>query len=73
VSASIEAADIAALHQAQASEQNAMRTIDAALASATTRDKITLREAAAWAVDRKTLVGLVRRQSWDRRRALKKS
>jgi Tfp pilus assembly pilus retraction ATPase PilT len=69
VSTRIEAADIAGLHAAQTAREDGMRAIDMALATAVTRRKITLREAAACAVDRKSLITLVRRQAWDIRAA----
>jgi Tfp pilus assembly ATPase PilU len=69
VSALIEAGDITGLHLAQTSRDEGMRGVDAALAAAVARRKITLREAAACAVDRKSLISLVRRQAHDRRAA----
>ena len=69
VSALIEAGDIAGLHRAQANRDEGMRGVDAALAAAVGRRKISLREAAACAVDRKSLISLVRRQAQERRAA----
>ena len=69
VSALIEAGDIAGLHRAQTNRDEGMRGVDAALAAAVARRKITLREAAACAVDRKSLISLVRRQAQERRAA----
>ena len=69
VSALIEAGDIAGLHRAQANRDEGMRAVDAALAAAVGRKKISLREAAACAVDRKSLISLVRRQGQERRAA----
>jgi len=69
VSALIEAADIAGLHAAQTNREDGMRALDMTLAAAVTRRKITLREAAACAVDRKALITLVRRQAWEARAA----
>ena len=69
VSALIEAGDITGLHLAQANRDDGMRGVDAALAAAVARRKITLREAAACAVDRKSLISLVRRQAQERRAA----
>jgi Tfp pilus assembly pilus retraction ATPase PilT len=69
VTAMIEAGDIAALQTAQFNRDNGMRALDPALAAAVTRRKITLREAAACAVDRKVLIGLVRQQAREARAA----
>jgi Tfp pilus assembly ATPase PilU len=69
VRALIEAGDVAGLHLAQTSRQDGLRSVDAALAAAVGRRKITLREAAACAVDRKSLISLVRRQAQQRRAA----
>lgn len=69
VTAMIETGDITALHTAQFNRENGMRALDPALAAAVTRRKITFREAAACAVDRKALIGLVRRQARDARAA----
>jgi Tfp pilus assembly ATPase PilU len=69
VCALIEAADIAGLHSTQNNREDGMRAIDFALATAVNRGKITLREAATCAVDRRILIGLVRRQAWERRAA----
>jgi Tfp pilus assembly ATPase PilU len=69
VSALIEAGDITGLHLAQVNRDEGMRGVDAALAAAVARKKITLREAAARAVDRKSLISLVRRQAHERRAA----
>jgi Tfp pilus assembly pilus retraction ATPase PilT len=65
----IAAGDIAGLHLAQVNGENGMRTVDAALAAAVARGKVTLREAVASAVDRKFLVWLIRRQAHARRAA----
>jgi twitching motility protein PilT len=64
----VEAGDIDGLQQAQHSGADGMRALDAVLAGAVVRRTISLREAAASAVDRKLLVTLVRRQ-YRRRRA----
>jgi len=69
VSTLIDAGDIAGLHLAQINREEGMRAVDAALAAAVARRKITLREAAATAVDRKSLISIVRRQARDRRAA----
>jgi Tfp pilus assembly pilus retraction ATPase PilT len=69
VSAMIEAGDIAGLQAAQFNRDEGMRALDPALAAAVTRRKITLREAAACAVDRKLLIGLVRRRAREARAA----
>jgi Tfp pilus assembly pilus retraction ATPase PilT len=63
VASLIREGDIAGLDRLQRAGEDGMRTVDAALASAVARKKITLREAAASAVDRKALIGLVRRQA----------
>jgi Tfp pilus assembly pilus retraction ATPase PilT len=65
----IEAGDSAGLYLAQVHRHNGMRSVDAALAAAVARRKVTLREAAAAAVDRKALVSLVRAQARERRAA----
>jgi twitching motility protein PilU len=67
VVALIEAGDIAGLHATQKNREDGMRALDSALAAAVTRRKITLREAAACAVDRKVLIALVRRQAREAR------
>ena len=69
VSTLIDAGDIAGLHLAQFNREEGMRAVDAALAAAVARRKITLREAAATAVDRKSLISIVRRQARERRAA----
>lgn len=69
VAALIEEGNIAGLQQAQRNHEGGMRTLDAALGSAVARRKITLREAAAAAVDRSELVSLVLRKARERRAA----
>jgi len=71
VAAFIRDGDIAGLDRLQREAQDGMRTIDAALASAVARKKITLREAAACAVDRPALIGLVRRKARQQRATLR--
>jgi Tfp pilus assembly pilus retraction ATPase PilT len=71
VTALIREGDIAGLDRLQRDEKDGMRTVDAALASAVARKKITLREAAACAVDRKALIGLVLRKTRQERAALR--
>ena len=73
VTALIREGDIAGLDRLQRAEEDGMRTVDAALASAVARKKITLREAAACAVDRKALIGLVLRKTRQQRAALRAS
>ena len=73
VAALIREGDIGGLDRLQRGAQEGMRTVDAALASAVARKKITLREAAARAVDRKALIGLVRRQVRPQRGAVRGS
>jgi Tfp pilus assembly pilus retraction ATPase PilT len=63
VAASIREGDIAGLQRVQRESEDGMRSVDMALAAAVVRKKITLRQAAASAVDRQALIGLVRRQS----------
>jgi Tfp pilus assembly pilus retraction ATPase PilT len=65
VAALIRDGDIAGLERAQREGEDGMRSVDAALAGAVARKKITLREAAAAAVDRKTLIRLVRAKTRD--------
>ena len=55
----------------QRDAEDGMRSVDAALASAVARKKITLREAAACAVDRKALIGLVLRKARQQRAAVR--
>jgi len=62
VSALIEQDDIAGLHRVQDQREEGMRSVDAALAAAVARRTVRLRDAAASAVDRKTLISLVRRR-----------
>jgi len=73
VAALIREGDIGGLDRLQRDAQDGMRTVDAALASAVARRKITLREAAARAVDRKALIGLARRQVRQQRAAVRAS
>jgi len=73
VAALLREGDIGGLDRLQRDAQDGMRTVDAALASAVARRKITLREAAARAVDRKALIGLVRRQARQQRAAVRAS
>jgi Tfp pilus assembly ATPase PilU len=69
VRALIDAGDVAGLHATQNNREDGMRALDAALAAAVTRRKITLREAAAGAVDRKVMIALVRRLAREARAA----
>ena len=69
VAALIAAADIAGLERMQRELAGGNRSVDSILATAVVRKKITLREAAASAVDRRALIGLVRRRSRDQRAA----
>jgi len=73
VAALIREGDIAGLDRLQRDAQDGMRSVDAALASAVARKKITLREAAACAVDRKALIALVLRKARQQRAALRAS
>ena len=61
VVALIREGNLAGLERVQRDAEDGMRSMDAALAAAVGRKKITLREAAASAVDRQALIGLVRR------------
>ena len=63
VSALIEAADITGLHMAQYNGEEGMCALDTALATAVTRRKISLREAAACAINRKILISVVRHEA----------
>ena len=73
VAALIEQGDIAGLHRVQDNHEEGMRSLDAALAAAVARRTVGLREAAASAVDRKTLMSLVRRRRSDGRAAVRTS
>jgi Tfp pilus assembly pilus retraction ATPase PilT len=65
----ISEGDMDGLHELQRAGQDGMRTIDAVLASAVVRRKNTLRDAAAAAVDGKTLVRQVLARARERRAA----
>jgi Tfp pilus assembly pilus retraction ATPase PilT len=69
VAALIADADIAGLERVQRESEDGMRSIDSVLANAVVRKKITLREAAASSVDRRALIGLVRRGTRNLRAA----
>jgi Tfp pilus assembly pilus retraction ATPase PilT len=68
VAALIRDGDIDGLDRVQRLGQDGARTVEAVLARAVARKKITLREAAASAVDRQALIGLVRRMTREIRR-----
>jgi Tfp pilus assembly ATPase PilU len=69
VAALIADGDVAGLERLQRESEDGMRSVDSALAAAVVRRKITLREAAASAVDRTALIGLVRRRTHQQWRA----
>lgn len=69
VAALIAEADIAGLERVQRELEGGNRSVDSVLATAVARKKVTLREAAAAAVDRRALIGLVRRRTRDQRAA----
>jgi Tfp pilus assembly pilus retraction ATPase PilT len=65
----IAAGDIEGLYVRQVAGAEGVRTIDAALASAVGEGRVSLREAAGSAVNRKTLIALVRHRARERRAA----
>jgi Tfp pilus assembly pilus retraction ATPase PilT len=69
VAALIADADIAGLEHVQRDGESGNRSIDSVLAAAVVRKRITLREAAAAAVDRRAMIGLVRRGARGQRPA----